>query len=176
MKAARGGFTLVELLLATAVLMVVATLGLRLVYLTQRAFSRETKAGEAAGDALSLAARLRDDLQLARAVVPWTNHRLEVRRVDGPRVDYEIVDYQAAVTGGGTWRVGEGRREEFPRVSADFSGTTDTLVKVTLTYAGGPPLKLTIHPRNEPAGPPPEGRRKGPGGPRARGKKGGGEE
>ncbi len=148
--------TLVETVVAAGLVALIATLGLQMVFLTDRALARETKRSEADGGALTLVARLRDDLQLARQLaLPQPSHLL-VTLLDGTRVEY-----RAEATG--MVRLAGTTRESFPRLQASFGDSTARLVRVDIRHAAGPSLNLTIHPRNAPSakaqagggGPPP---------------------
>ena len=79
--------TLVETVVAAGLVALIATLGLQMVFLTDRALARETTRSEATG-ALTLVARLRDDLQLARQLSLPQPGGLAITLLDGTRVEY----------------------------------------------------------------------------------------
>lgn len=135
------GTTLIEMCVAMALLGLVAVLGLRLVFLTDRAMSRETAAAGKAGDALALAAQLRDDAQVATSLSVLSSAQLRLSMPGARAAEYRSSEE-------GTSRIQGASVRTFAGIQADFSGSTAKLLKVKITDAAGSELRVTIHRRN----------------------------
>ena len=142
------GLTLVEMLVAMTLLGLVATLGLRIVFLTDRAISRETGAATTAADALSFAAQLRDDVQMAKAIIPAGPEGLRLKLIDHASIVYSVSEqttYRYRVTVSGM--LGPEERA-FPGITVGFKGSTKSLVKAKITDSTGAAMTCAIHGRN----------------------------
>ena len=150
------GLTLVETLVAMGLLGLVATLGLRIVFLTDRAMSRDASAAAAAADALSFAAQFRDDVQAAQAISAQSTRRIHLTLASGARVVY------MAAEEGGTVRLCpelagklEAEKRVFPGITVSFTGSDASLVKAKITDDSGAEITVRVYARNTmSAGPP----------------------
>ena len=142
------GLTLVEMLVAMTLLGLVATLGLRIVFLTDRAISRETGAATTAADALSFAAQLRDDVQLAETIIPAGSEGIQLKLISGASMVYAV--FEQATCRFRTEAGSELGAEErtFPGITVSFKGSTESLVKAKITDSTGAAMTCAIHRRN----------------------------
>lgn len=141
-RASAHGVTLMEALVAMATMATIATIGLRMVFLADRAMGRELEAGERVAAILSLAAQLRDDTQLTESIRCPSANEVRLQTPEG------TVTYLSGPDGTAR-RIGAEERL-FANVRADFTGTTDDLLKARLTDAAGASVDLAVARRNAP--------------------------
>lgn len=143
MTTRKRGYALIEVCIAGALLAIALSVGLRLVFLTDKAIGQEERAGVQAAGALALAAQLRDDLQVATAVaLPGQSVAIRLTLPDGAAVRYERTERGAMRR--------EGAQETlFPGLGLHLSRTEDRVIEGRITSAEGSELSLVVHTRNQ---------------------------
>ena len=140
-RAVRRGWTLVEVCVTIALTALLLTIALRMIFLTDRAISRETAAAGTVGQAVRLAARLGEDARLACALMVQGPDRVALTMPDRSRVEYRRA-------GADTLRRAGDGQTAFIGVQADFAGSTPRLLRATLTDTTGARVAFAAHPRN----------------------------